>query len=276
MNGRFLTPDEAQVSAFDRGFLFGDGIYEVVPVYAGRPFRWAQHLARLRRNLDIVEIPNPWSTADFDALLAGLIGDRKHDSYLYIQVTRGVAPRDHLFPEGAAPTLFAYAQALTPVPAEFFSAGVAAITLSDIRWARCDLKTISLIGNVWLRQQAKNHHAIEALLVRDGYVTEGSASNVFAVFDGEVITPPTGPLLLPGITRDLVIELMAAGDVPYAERIFLEAELLEADEVWITSSTKEMLPVTRINDAPVGTGRPGPVFARVRELYQQYKERASE
>ena len=271
LNGRFVSPDEASVSAFDRGFLFGDGIYEVVPVYAGRPLRWPQHLARLQRNLEILEIPNPWSTEDFDALAAGLIDGRTHDLYLYIQVTRGVAPRDHVFPENATPTLFAYAQALTPSPAEFYTAGVAAITLSDIRWQRCDLKTISLVGNVWLRQKAKENHAIEALLVRDGYVTEGSASNVFAVIDGVVLTPPTGPLLLPGITRDLVLELMDRDGVKHAERIFLEAEMLDADEVWITSSTKEILPVTRINDVPVGRGWPGPVYARVRGLYQQYK-----
>ena len=271
LNGRFVNPDEARVSVFDRGFLFGDGIYEVVPVYAGRPLRWPQHIARLQRNLEILEIPNPWSVEDFDTLAAGLIGGRQDDLYLYIQVTRGVAPRDHVFPEPATPTLFAYAQVLAPAPAEFHTEGVAAITLSDIRWQRCDLKTISLVGNVWLRQKAKQNDALEALLVRDGYVTEGSASNVFAVIGGVVLTPPTGPNLLPGITRDLVIELMDRDRVEHAERIFTEAEMLDADEVWITSSTKEILPVTRINGVAVGAGRPGPVYARVRGVYQQYK-----
>ncbi len=276
LDGRFVAPDAALVSAFDRGFLFGDGIYEVVPVYGGRPFRWAQHLARLRRNLDILEIPHPWSADDFDRLAAGLTGERRDDHYLYIQVTRGVAPRDHVFPEAARPTLFAYAQTLPAPPATLASEGVAAITLSDIRWQRCDLKTVSLVGNVWLRQKAKQHGAVEAILVRDSYVTEGSASNVFAVIDGTVLTPPHGPLLLPGITRDLVVELLAKDGIPHAERIFTEAELLSADEVWITSSTKEVQPVTRLNGEPVGDGRPGPLYARAYDLYQRYKAERDE
>lgn len=273
LNGEFMAPAEATVSVFDRGFIFGDGIYEVIPAYHGRPFRWPEHLQRLNRNLAVMGIPRPLDTACWEEVAAALLDvPGPVDLYLYLQVTRGVAPRDHLFPARTEPTVFAYSNLLSPVPAEQLEQGIAAITLPEIRWQRCDLKTTSLIANVWLRQQAEDAGAAEAILVRDGEVTEGSATNVFAVMDGEVITPPLGNALLPGITRNLVVELMQRFGVGCREQALSREQLLSARECWITSSTKEVLPVTRIDGEPVGEGRPGPLFRRVYDLFQRYKQ----
>ena len=275
LNGEFLAADEARVSAFDRGFLFGDGIYEVIPAYGGRPFRWREHLQRLNANLDAVGIGRPLDAARWEEVALGLLDvPAAPDLYLYVQVTRGVAPRDHVFPAAAEPTVFAYSNLLPPIPAEQLEQGVAAITLPEIRWLRCDLKTTSLIANVWLRQQAEDAGAAEAILTRDDQVTEGSATNVFAVFDGEVRTPPLGKRLLPGVTRNLVVELMQRFVVPHREQDFTRAQLLRARECWVTSSTREVLPVTRIDGAPVGDGLPGPLFRRVYKLFQQFKQQS--
>ncbi len=273
VDGRMVSPERAAISPFDRGFIFGDGIYEVIPAYGGRPFRWDEHLARLNGNLATVGIPQPLSRAEWQDLLADLLdGGEGRDQYIYLQVTRGVAPRDHAFPPGARPTLFAYSQLLKPVPAELLQKGVAAVTMDDLRWHRCDIKTTSLIANVWLRQQATERGAVEAIMVRDGIVTEGAAANVFAVIDGRIMTAPNGPDLLPGITRDLVIELLHRFDISHRVESFSAQAMRRADEVWLSSSTRELLPVTRIDDAAIGDGRPGPVFARVYQLFQDYKE----
>ena len=271
LNGEFVDPEQVTISPFDRGFIFGDGVYEVIPCYGGRVFRWPEHLARLNRNLSILGIPEPLDRAQWSALVEDLIlGLEDRDLYLYIQVTRGIAPRDHLFP-AAEPTVFAYSNDLPAVETELLTRGISAVTRADLRWQRCDLKTVSLVGNVWLRQQAQDAGAAEAILLRDGQVTEGSATNVFVVIDGEVRTPPLGPALLPGITRELVVELMQRFGVRHRERNISDAELQAATEVWISSSTRELLPVTRIDGQPVGDGMPGAVFQRVYDLFQQYK-----
>ncbi len=272
VNGEFVAPEDAHISAFDRGLIFGDGIYEVVPIYGGQAFRWDEHLARLNNNLDIVGIRQPYTRQEWATVLVGLLSRAtEEDHYLYIQVTRGVAPRNHVFPDSAEPTVFAYVQKLAPVAGSALTEGVTVVTIPDFRWHRCDIKTTSLIANVWLRQQAKEQGAAEAVLVRDGVVTEGAATNVFAVVDGIVRTAPQGSNLLPGITRDLVVELMNRHGVSYEERAFTEQQMINAEEVWITSSTNEVMPVSRINDNVVSGGRPGPAFQRVYDWFQQYK-----
>jgi D-alanine transaminase len=273
LNGDFLPPAEARISAFDRGFIFGDGVYEVIPVYGGRLFRLPQHLARLDASLREIRLRNPLAPAEWQAVFRRLIDAvASRDQYIYLQVTRGVAPRDHAFPDGVTPTVFAYSQPLKTPPAEQIAQGVAAVTLADIRWRRCDIKAIALLANAMLRSEAIAAGAAEAILIRDGFMTEGSASNIFVVKDGELLTPPKGPFILPGITRDLVLELAAAHGVPHRERGLREDELRRADEVLLTSSTKEILAITRLDGQPVGGGRPGPMHARLLTLYREYKQ----
>lgn len=273
LNGEFVPPDRARVSVFDRGFVFGDGVYEVIPVFGGRLFRLEHHLARLERSLAAIRMESPLDAADWEAVFARLVRENGHgDQSIYLQVTRGVAPRDHAFPAGVRPTVFAYAQALKyPEPAAV-AQGVAAVTAADIRWLRCDIKAIALLANALLRQQAIDRGAAEAILIRDGLVTEGAASNIFVVSQGTLITPPNGPFILPGITRDLVLELAHAHGIPAREEPLAEAALYTADEIWMTSSTREILSVTRLNDRPVGSGRPGPLHARLFALYKAYKQ----
>lgn len=274
VNGEYLKPEQATVSVFDRGFIFGDGIYEVIPAYGGKAFRWPEHILRLSKNLETVSIDNPLSEQQWQAMFQRLINAASgKDQYLYLQVSRGVAPRDHAFPSGVSPTVFAYAQELSAVALDLISNGVSVVTLPDNRWRRCDIKTISLISNVWLRQQAVAQDKTEAILIRDGLVTEGAATNVFAVINEVVLTAPNGPDLLPGITRDLVIELLQRHKISYMEQPFSEQDMCtQASEVWLTSSTKEIIPVTNINDQTVGNGRPGPVFNQMLDLFQDYKQ----
>jgi D-alanine transaminase len=274
LDGRFLPREEARVPVMDRGFLLGDGVYEVIPVYGGRLFRLAAHLDRLERSLAGIRLADPLSQAQWRTTLEELVGrNGGGDLSVYLQVTRGAAPtRDHAFPEQVVPTTFAMATPLTPPPEDWLAHGVACVTAEDIRWQWCHIKAITLLPAVLLRQQAMDQGAQEALLVRDGQVTEGAATNVFAVVDRHLVTPPTGRTLLPGITRDLVLELAAAHHVPYREASLSVGDLLEAQEVWITSSTKEVLPVTRIDGRVVGNGRPGPWFRRMIGLYRDYKE----
>lgn len=272
LNGEYLRVDDAKVSVLDRGFLFGDGVYELIPSYARRLFRLPQHLQRLARSLSEIGIPNPYGDEHWTAILTGLVSRALNDDLaVYLQVTRGVAPREHVFPEGTPPTVFAMAFALKPPSEETLTRGVSAITVEDLRWRRCDIKSISLLGNVLLRQQARDHGAVEAILIRDGYVTEGAASNVFIVSDGVLITPPKSNDLLAGISRDLVLELAAEHGIRYQETPISETALLAAREVWLTSSTKEILSITRINDTPIGDGQPGPAWSRMYELFQARK-----
>lgn len=270
LNGDFLPADAARVSVLDRGFLFGDGVYEVIPVYGGRLFRLDPHLDRLDQSLEGIRLANPIDHAAWRRVLETLVErNGGGDQSVYLQVTRGVAARDHGFPKGVEPTVVAMSNPLPrggPPPS-----GVEAITVEDIRWHYRHIKAITLLPNVLLRQQALDRGAAEAILLHDGQATEGAASNLFIVRGGVVTTPPKGSLLLPGITRDLVVELCRDHGVPWEEAPIFEADLREAEEVWLTSSTKEIMPVVRIDGTPVADGLPGPVWHRASALFRDYK-----
>lgn len=275
LNGEYLPLAEARVPVLDRGFLFGDGVYEVIPAYGGHPLWLPQHLDRLENSLHAIRLDNPLSRAEWvrtiERLLAAAPGT---DQTLYLHVTRGAAPdRDHRFPAEARPTVFAMARPLKPRKPEAVAQGVAVVTRRDVRWHRCDIKAVTLLANVLLRQEADDTGAEEAILIRDGMATEGSSSNLFLVQGGEVVTPPKGHLILPGITRDLALDLAREAGIPCVERDIAEAELAAADEIWITSSTREVMAVTRLNGARVGAGVPGPVWWRIDNGYQGYKAR---
>lgn len=272
LNGEFLPPDQARVSVFDRGFIFGDGVYEVIPVFGGRLFRLPHHLSRLDASLGAIRLRNPHTQQEWNSIFTRLLAAGSGDQSIYLQITRGVAPRDHAFPPNITPTVFAYAQPLKYSPPEQLAQGVAAVTAADIRWQRCDIKAIALLANALLRQEAIGQGAVEAILVRDGLVTEGAASNIFVVKNGRLVTPPKGPFILPGITRDLVVEIARAKGIPCDELPVKIETLTSADEVWLTSSTKEILPITRIDGRPVGNGKPGPMHAKIVALYKEYKQ----
>ena len=273
LNGEFLPSDRARVSVFDRGFIFGDGVYEVIPVFGGRLFRLPHHLSRLDASLAAIHLRNPHTAQEWNTIFTRLLGKNEtEDQSIYLQITRGVAPRDHAFPPNITPTVFAYAQPLKYSPPEQLAQGVAAVTAADIRWQRCDIKAIALLANALLRQQAIDQGAAEATLVRDGVVTEGAASNIFVVKSGRLVTAPKGPFILPGITRDLVVEIARANSIACDELPVKIEALTSADEVWLTSSTKEILPITRIDGQPVGSGKPGPMHARMFALYKEYKQ----
>jgi len=273
LNGKFLPQDQAFVPVMDRGFVFGDGVYEVIPTYGGRLFRLDEHLQRLDNSLSGIRLSNPMSHAEWTETLKRLVSENGGgEQSVYLQLTRGHAPRDHAFPQNTQPTVFISSSPLKAVAEDLLQNGVAAISLEDIRWKHCHIKAIALLPNILLRQQAIDVGAQEAILIRDGVVTEGAASNLFIVKDGVIKTPPKGPFLLPGITRDLVLELAEANNIKYEECSFGPEELQHADEVWLSSSTKEVLAVTKLDDRPVGNGQPGPVWQQMRKLYQAYKQ----
>lgn len=276
LNGQYLPLAEARVPVLDRGFLFGDGVYEVIPAYSGHPLRLPQHLDRLENSLGAIRLDNPLSRTEWartiGRLLAAEVGT---DQTIYLQVTRGAATdRDHRFPPAEVrPTVFAMARPLKPRRPEAIAQGVAAVTRQDLRWHRCDIKAITLLANVLLRQEADDADAEEAILIRDGMATEGSSSNLFLVQEGAAVTPPKGHPILAGITRDLALDLAREAGIACVERYIAEAELATAEEIWITSSTREVMAVTRLNGAPVGLGVPGPVWRRLDDGYQDYKAR---
>lgn len=273
LNGEYLPLSEARVPVLDRGFIFGDGVYEVIPAYSQQLFRIDEHLQRLQNSLGAVRIDNPYSEQEWKRVLRKLLEQNPaEDSSIYLQVTRGVAKRDHAFPANVSPTVFAMASPLITTDEKAFNQGVAAITLEDTRWQNCNIKAITLLPNILLRQAAIDEGAAEAILVRDGEVTEGAASNVFIVSDGVIKTPPKGARLLPGITRDLIVELACIQQLPIEEVNFSKAELLAADEIWISSSTKEIMPVVTLNDQPVGNGQPGPMARKMFAIFQEYKQ----
>jgi D-alanine transaminase len=279
LNGRFMPIEKACVPVTDRGFLFGDGVYELIPAYGGRLFRLPHHLQRLQDSLDGIELSNPLTEAEWKEMLETLLernrGDAgpSNDQSVYLQVTRGTAEkRDHNFPAEVHHTVYACSNPIPEPDPAVERNGVSAITLNDIRWAWCNIKAITLLPNVLLRQQAGERGAAETILIRDGYAIEASSSNIFMVRDGIIITPPKSTLMLPGITRDLVLELAEQHGVPYREENIAEDALHEADEVWITSSTREIVPVTRLDDKPVGNGTPGPVWKTMLAHYRQYKD----
>ena len=274
LNGEFMPLQSAHVSVLDRGFIFGDGVYEVIPVYSRHPFRLREHLTRLQRSLDAVRLDPPLAETEWNRLVHQLIErNSAEDQAVYLQVTRGVAPRDHAFPKGVAPTVFMMSNPLVTPSRELIENGGSAVTTTDFRWLRCDVKVISLLANCLLRQRSVDVGADEVVMFRDGYLTEGSSSNVFAVKGGVLLAPPKNHLVLPGITYDVVLELATANKVPLEVREVAEDEVRSADELWLSSSSKEVLAVTTLDGRPVGDGKPGPVFKRVHRAFQDFKRR---
>jgi D-alanine transaminase len=272
LNGEFMPLEDAKIPVLDRGFIFGDGVYEVIPVYSKRPFRLQEHLERFRRSHDAIRLTYPMSDAEWTKLVNDLVSrNAGDDQSIYIQVTRGVAKRDHAFPKDTKPTVFAMSNPLVTPARDVVESGVHAITTIDYRWLKCDVKSTSLLGNCLLRQVAADAGALEVVMFRDGYLTEGSSSNVFVVKNGVILAPPKNNLVLPGITYDVVLELAKANGLPHEIRQVSEAEVRAADEIWVTSSTKEVLAVTTLDERAVGGGAPGAVFTRMHELYQEFK-----
>ncbi len=273
LNGEFIPIEEARISVLDRGFLFGDGVYEVIPAYGGHLLRLREHLRRLQNSLDAVRLHNPLSVQQWMDVLQQIIKRNDAvDQSVYLHISRGVAAkRDHAFPAETRPTVFVMSNPLYPMDKNDLMQGVAAITLDDIRWRACNIKATALLANAMLRQQAVDAGAAEAILIRDGYATEGAASNVFIVRNNILITPPNSPSLLPGITRDLVLELAQQQGIACDERAISESELKHADEIWLTSSTREILPVITLDNHPVGKGVSGPIWHCMIDVFQDYK-----
>jgi len=272
LNGEVLPIEQAKIPVLDRGFIFGDGIYELVPVYSRVPFRLEEHLTRLERSLGEVRIKNPYTRAQWRDVIQRLIAAQPfEDQGLYFQVTRGVAKRDHAFPQGVEPTVFAMSNPLVSPPAALVERGAAARSAEDFRWQRCDIKSISLIGNCLLRQVSADAGEAETILFRDGRLTEASASNVFVVQGGVIQAPPKSNLILPGITYDVVVELARDAGLPLEFRDIAETDVRAADELWVTSSSKEVLAIVTLDGKPIGDGKPGPVFRRMYGLYQEFK-----
>ena len=280
LNGQTLPLCDAKVSVLDRGFIFGDGVYEVIPVYGRRLFRFDEHMARLQRSLTKLRIANPHTREGWLALVRELVAAQPaHDQLVYIQVTRGVALRDHVMPEGISPTVFAMTSELKSPSAEMRHQGVACITARDFRWERGDIKSISLLGNVLARQISADHGAAETVMFRDGWLTEGSGCNVWVVHEGALLGPPKGDHVLEGIRYELLAELCEDVGIAYNLRPIAEADVFAADELMLSSATKEILPITRLDGQAVGhgalRGKPGPVYGRIYEAYQRAKAEQS-
>jgi D-alanine transaminase len=270
LNGEFLPASEARVSVDDRGFLFADGLYEVVRIYSGRPYEMNEHLGRMRSGLDSLRI-------DFDdmdgvreiALRLLKENDVRGDGVIYVQITRGAAPRKHHFPPpDTRPTVYIAARPYTPYPAESWEDGVGAITVPDTRWPRCDIKSISLLPNILANQAAQEAGVFEAILVRDGVVTEGSHSNVWAVRDGRLLTYPASNYILSGITRARVFELADSLGIEAAEEPFRIEDVPALDEVFLSGTTTEIMPVVRIDGTDVVDGEPGPITRRLMDAFR--------
>lgn len=276
LNGDFVPLSEARVPVLDRGFIFGDGVYDVTPVYDGRPFRLTEHLARLSRNLAAIRISNPLDDAGWRALIDELLA--RHPQWphqvVYLHVTRGVARRDHAFPAGISPTVFAMTNPFTPPTLDDIGQGLSAISLPDERWLHCDIKSISLLGNLLARQSAVDAGAAEAVLFRDGKLTEGAAANIWVVKDGTLLAPPRNHLILEGIRYEVLLTLAEACGIPVDIRPIERTEVLAADELLLSSATKEVQPITRLDGQPVGNGQPGPIFKQLFQAYQAEKNRS--
>jgi D-alanine transaminase len=272
LDGEYLPLADAQVSPLDRAFLFGDAVYEVVPVYGARPFRLRQHLERLDRSLAGIRMQAPLPHAEWAEICAQLVSrNRAGEAYLYMQVTRGVEyGRNHAWPDGMKPTLFAYCSALDPLPAALLEKGVSAITAPEIRWERRDIKSTALLANILLKKLAADAGAFETMMIEDGALTEGSSTTVHVVKDGVIHTPPNSHQILPGTTRDVVTELAARLSVRCESARVPESQLRAADEIWLAFSTRGVLPVTSLDGAPVGNGKPGPLFKRIHEAFEGY------
>jgi D-alanine transaminase len=269
LNGVFTPVEDAKVSVLDRGFIFGDGIYEVVPVYNGKPFRQEEHLDRLARNLAALRIESPFDRAGWKALIGQLIA-RAPDpmTFIYLQITRGVAKRDHGFPAVApTPTVFGMTTPFVRPSAAVREGGYSVMSIPDERWLHCEIKSISLLGSVLAKQQANDAQVDEVVQFRDGFLTEGSSSNIWVVKGGTLFAPPKNNLILEGIRYGLMGELAASAGVPFEMRQISRAEVADADELMLTSATKEVLPIVKIDGKPVGNGKPGPVYAKFRKGY---------
>ena len=264
VNGLFVPLVEAKISIEDRGFQFGDAIYEVIRTYKGRPFALEAHLARLERSAMALDLAQPYSRTEWAHLvLEGVKRAAYPEAKIYIQLSRGVAPRDHAYPAQVTPTVVMTIREFHPLDRSVQAAGVEVMTTEDIRWGRCDIKSVNLLANVLARQQAKQAQVFEAILVKEGLVTEGAVSNVMVVRGGTVMTAPEGPRILSGVTRVVVLELARNEGLPIHERFISQAELYDADEVFLTGTTVEVLAVVRVDGKVIGDGRPGSVTRRL-------------
>lgn len=273
LNGEFMPLEEAKVPVLDRGFTFGDGVYEVLPVYQQHIFRFSEHIDRLNNSLAGIYLDNPLTRDEWRDILETLVARNvAGDQSIYLQITRGVSERDHAIGIAGKPTVFAMSK---PLQRQDFSGGISAITAEDIRWSLCRIKAITLLPSIILRHQASLAGAREVILLRNDIVTEGAASNVFIIKNDVVMTPPKDDKILPGITRDLVVELLNNAGIICHEKPVSRNELEQAGEIWITSSTWEIVPVVKLDDNPVGDGKPGSVWKRATEIYQQFKQNAS-
>ena len=273
LNGEFRPQAEAKVSVMDRGFLFGDGVYEVIPVYARQPFRLQEHLQRLQASLAAIRLDNPHSDAEWQQIIKTLVeAQASADQQVYLQVTRGLAPvRNHAFPPTTAPTVLVMSDPLQVPEAALVAAGVSAVSAVDFRWLRCDIKATSLLANCLLRQLAVDAGCAETVLFRDGVLTEGAASNIFVIKDKTLLAPRKSHLMLPGITYDVVLEIVSQHGIPCTVRDISEAEVRGADELLMTSSTREVLPIVALDGHPVADGKPGPLGQKLAAHYQEFK-----
>ena len=273
LEGRQQALAEARISPLDRSFLFGDGVYEVIPVYDGRLFRFAAHAERLARSLAALQMTDPYSCEQWRQIIDDLVMvNGGGDQYVYVQVSRGHEEgRNHILPLKLTPTVFAYCTPWPQTDPTVLRDGVRCITLQDTRWARCDIKSVALLANILLRQQATEAGATEAILLRDGRLTEGSASTIHVVLNGEIITPPNSHRLLPGTTRGVVIDCADSLGISHRTAEISEAQLRSADEIWLASATREVQAVTLLDNQPVGTGHPGALWQRLYARYQSYK-----
>lgn len=273
LNGAFVPLREARISPLDRGFLYSDGVYEVMPVYGGRPFRFEAHAARLTRSLAEIRMEDPHTRAEWRDLISNLITrNGGGDQYVYWQVTRGAEfGRNHAPLPNIPRTVFAFCAPLPVTPATTLENGVECVTAQDTRWAQCDIKSVSLLANILLRQLAVDAHATETILLRDGELMEASSSAVHVVLGGVVVSPPNSRKILPGTTRSAMEEVATRAGIPYKAAPVSEQQLRAADEIWISAATREVQPVTKLDGKPVGTGKPGPLWQRIHEQWQRYK-----
>lgn len=275
LNGEFLPADQACVPVTDRGLLFGDSVYEVIPVFSGVPMRGEQHIARLQRSLDAIRLPNPHTPEQWQTIIRQLCERNPGENQsVYLQVTRGsYASRAHRTPAETTPTVIGFCSPIAERDSDVASQGIKAVTLKDPRWSRCDIKATTLLPNVLALADAADREATDAILLRDGQALEGTASNLFIVLEGLLITPPDSNHLLPGVTRDLILEIAQEAKIPHAQATISDEDLRKATEIWLTSSTREIVPVTELDGQPVGDGRPGAHWQYMDQLYQAAKQR---
>jgi D-alanine transaminase len=274
LNGDYLPLNEAKISVLDRGFLFADSVYEVIPCYKGQLFEFNAHIQRLQQSLAEISLEYVYTIEQWRQLLTPLIDHSRHQ-YIYLQITRGVAAkRDHAFPKSITPTVFAICSDIVPV--KNYQQGIKSITLDDSRWHLCHIKATALLANILLRQQAIEKDTAEAILIKDGSVTEGAASNLFAVINGVLTTPPLTHDILPGITRQVVLQLAQAHHINVAEAVISVDALKNAQEIWLTSSTREILAVVELDGRPVANGSVGDLWHTLNALFQHYKQQTHE